>query len=124
MGQGYKITEPITVQDWNIVTDSTRQILGYNCCMATTTFRGRQWTVYYTEDIPVPLGPWKLGGLPGLILFAEVKGFITIEASGIKTKSTSPVTFYNFLNKNTKPFSETFTSKKEAIPRHTPRTRL
>ena len=86
MGQGYKITEPIPVQNWNIVTDSTRQILGYNCYMATTTFRGRQWTVYYTEDIPMPLGPWKLGGLPGLILFAEVKGFITIEASGIKTK--------------------------------------
>ena len=99
MGQGYKITEPIPVQGWSIVTDSTRQILGYSCCMATTTFCGRQWTVYFTEDIPLPLGPWKLGGLPGLILFAEVKGFITIEASCIKTKSISPVTFYNFLNK-------------------------
>ena len=31
MGQGYKITEPIPVQDWNIVIDSTRQILGYPC---------------------------------------------------------------------------------------------
>ena len=45
MGQGYKITEPIPVQDWNIVIDSTRQILGYPCCMATTTFRGRQFRV-------------------------------------------------------------------------------
>ena len=99
MGQGYKITEPIPVQDWNIVTDSTRQILGYHCCMATTTFRGRKWTVYFTDEIPLPLGPWKLGGLPGLILSAEVNEFITIEAVGIKTKSLSPVTFYNFLNK-------------------------
>lgn len=67
--------------------------------MATTIFRGRKWTVYFTEDIPLPLGPWKLGALPGLILSAEVKGFITIEAIGIKTKDLSSVTFHNFWNK-------------------------
>lgn len=99
MGQGYKVTETIHVQNWSINMDSTKQILGYKCYMATTKFRGREWTVYYTEDIPVSLGPWKLGGLPGLILAAEAKGFITIEASSIKTKSISPVSFYNFLNK-------------------------
>lgn len=99
MGQGYKVTEPIPVQNWSINMDSTKQILGYKCYMATTNFRGREWTVYYTEDIPVSLGPWKLGGLPGLIMAAEVNGFITIEASSIKTKSISPISFYNFLNK-------------------------
>lgn len=124
MGQGYKITEPIPVQDWNIVTDSTRQILGYNCYMATTTFRGRQWTVYYTEDIPMPLGPWKLGGLPGLILFAEVKGFITIEASGIKTKSTSPVTFYNFLNKKYEAIQRDVYIKERSNPKAYPKNTI
>lgn len=99
MGQGYRITEPIPVQDWSISVDSTRQILGYHCHMATATFRGRRWVAYYTEDIPVSLGPWKLGGLPGLILSAKVDGYISIEATSIRTKDLSPVTFYNFFDK-------------------------
>ena len=31
---------------------------------------GRKWTVCYTEDIPTTAGPWKLCGLPGLIVEA------------------------------------------------------
>lgn len=112
MEQGYKVTGSIPVQDWSIIPDSTRQILGYHCCMTTTIFRGRKWTVYFTEDIPLPLGPWKLGALPGLILSAEVKGLITIEAIGIKTKDLSSVTFHNFWNKNMKTFSRRHTSKR------------
>ncbi|HIR32843.1 MAG TPA: GLPGLI family protein, partial [Candidatus Coprenecus merdigallinarum] len=44
---------------------------GYNCQRATGTFRGREWQVWFTYDIPYNYGPWKLGGLPGLILKAE-----------------------------------------------------
>lgn len=54
---------------WSLV-DSTRTIIGYNCLMAKTTFRGRNFTVFYTRDIPVADGPWKFNGLPGLILYA------------------------------------------------------
>ena len=42
-----------------------------NCQRATGTFRGREWQVWFTYDIPYNYGPWKLGGLPGLILRAE-----------------------------------------------------
>ena len=52
----------------------------------------------HTMDIPLSLGPWKFGGLPGLILLVECKDFISIEAVGLKTKGASPVTFYNFHN--------------------------
>lgn len=31
-------------------------------------FRGRTWTAWYAEQIPIDAGPWKLHGLPGLIL--------------------------------------------------------
>ncbi|WP_438638229.1 GLPGLI family protein [Muribaculum gordoncarteri] len=34
-------------------------------------FGGRNWKVYYTNDIPVPYGPWKLNGVKGLVLKAE-----------------------------------------------------
>ncbi len=66
-----KVTEDIEQPSWSIVSDSTATILGYHCTMATTTFKGRKWTAWYTEDIPMNVGPWKLNGLPGLVLKAE-----------------------------------------------------
>ena len=33
------------------------------CKKATTNFRGRYWEVWYTEDIPISQGPWKLCGI-------------------------------------------------------------
>jgi GLPGLI family protein len=42
----------------------------YDCRRATGKFRGREYEAWYTLDIPIPSGPYKLGGLPGLILEA------------------------------------------------------
>ena len=47
---------------------------GYLCKTATCQLHGRQWTVRYCEDIPTTAGPWKLCGLPGLIVAAETDG--------------------------------------------------
>jgi GLPGLI family protein len=54
---------------WNIL-DSTKKIGNYTCSKATVHFRGRDYTAWFTPEIPVPYGPWKLVGLPGLILQA------------------------------------------------------
>ena len=54
---------------WKLTNKDTT-ILGYKCFEATTTYRGRTWRAFYTPDIPISEGPWKLCGLPGLILFA------------------------------------------------------
>ncbi|MBS5872472.1 MAG: GLPGLI family protein, partial [Porphyromonas sp.] len=62
----YHYTEPIPQLQWTMVRgDST--ILGYTCHKATTRFRGRDYIAWYTEEIPFPYGPFKFGGLPGLI---------------------------------------------------------
>ena len=62
----YRYTEPIPQQQWTMAQgDST--ILGYTCHKATTRFRGRDYIAWYTEEIPFPYGPFKFGGLPGLI---------------------------------------------------------
>ena len=62
----YHYTEPIPQLQWTMARgDST--ILGYPCHKATTHFRGRDYIAWYTEEIPFPYGPFKFGGLPGLI---------------------------------------------------------
>ena len=63
------IKEVAPSQTWKIEKE-TKKIGKFNCKKATTTFRGRTYTAWFTSDIPLPYGPWKLHGLPGLILEA------------------------------------------------------
>lgn len=51
--------------------EGTDTVLGHVCSRAVTTYGGRTWTASYAADIPMVYGPWKLTGLPGLILKAE-----------------------------------------------------
>lgn len=51
--------------------DSTADVLGYECVMAESDYHGRRWRAWFSPDLPLPFGPWKLHGLPGLILKAE-----------------------------------------------------
>lgn len=55
---------------WKLSND-TLTILSYICHKAECNFKGRNWTAWFTTEIPSSEGPWKLYGLPGLILKAE-----------------------------------------------------
>lgn len=57
---------------WQIC-DSTRVIDGYDSCMAVCDYHGREWTVWFTPEIPISDGPWVFCGLPGLIIEAHDK---------------------------------------------------
>jgi GLPGLI family protein len=63
----YQYSENIPTQNWEIA-DDTLTVCGYVCQKAVCSFRGRNFTAWFTMDIPVNNGPWKFGGLPGLIL--------------------------------------------------------
>ena len=77
--------EPLAEMTWNVVDDSTRSILGYECMLAESDYHGRHWRAWFTLDIPLQDGPWKLHGLPGLILLAESDPHFRFEATGIES---------------------------------------
>jgi GLPGLI family protein len=63
----FHYSETITDQNWELLED-TLTVAGYLCQKAQCRFRGRNYTAWFALDIPVNNGPWKFGGLPGLIL--------------------------------------------------------
>lgn len=53
--------------DWKL-RDSTKTIGGYTCSRARCMYGGRIYEAWYTPQIPASFGPYKFGGLPGMIL--------------------------------------------------------
>lgn len=82
-GELWRYEEPISEMEWAIIEDSTKNILGFECIMAKTDYYGRTWKVWFSPEIPVYDGPWKLHGLPGLILSADGGDGFIIEAKEI-----------------------------------------
>ena len=77
-------TEKLPLFDWKIGTD-TATICGYECFKATCHWRGRDFTAWFTLDIPVEYGPWKFGGLPGLIMkVSDNDGIYTFQAVAVE----------------------------------------
>lgn len=87
--------EPEPDFSWQLGKADTT-ICGYRCIDATTSFRGREWHVWFAPELPFAVGPWKLGGLPGLILrAADRSGMHTYEAVGIR-REDRPIPLYKW----------------------------
>ena len=79
----FQSEENMTSLPW-CFADGDTIVCGYPCKKAMMTYRGREWTAWYALDIPVSEGPWKLRGLPGLILCAyESEGVFRFDCNGI-----------------------------------------
>lgn len=89
--------EPIEKLDWQLVSDSSKVICGYECLKAVCHYRGRQWTAWYSPEIPIHDGPWKLCGLPGLILEAhDDKMHYLYTALKIQSEDAGNVEYFNY----------------------------
>lgn len=89
--------ESIPVIEWDITGD-TAEVSGYGCIRAECDFRGRHWTVWFAPEIAVNEGPWKLHGLPGLVLKAECDGgYYTFECISLDNGAL-PICDYRYVN--------------------------
>jgi GLPGLI family protein len=83
----YRYTESWPSMQWTLGTDE-QTICGYQCQKATCHWRGRDYEAWFTSAIPMKSGPWKFGGLPGLIMkIYDTKHLYTWEAVSVENGS-------------------------------------
>ncbi|MEX6690955.1 GLPGLI family protein [Danxiaibacter flavus] len=64
------VESPVPKINWEFQSDK-KKIGEYNCQKATCHFGGRKYEAWFTPELPYRDGPWKLNGLPGLVLEAS-----------------------------------------------------
>ena len=86
----YLIEAPMPTIDWKISGD-TATFGGLHCQKATGHFKGRDYTAWFCPDLPVHTGPWKLNGLPGVIVDAhDAKNEVVFKFDGVENAIPTP----------------------------------
>jgi len=90
----FKVEQPMRI-NWKLDNREDTVILGYTCQKAYTSYTGRNYTAWYSTQIPLNDGPYKFNGLPGLILkISDTKNEHCFTLNSIKkVKYTQPITF-------------------------------
>lgn len=65
---GWIFTEMTPNIDWTVRADSIKEYQGLSVVFATGHYGGRDYEAWFTPQIPYPVGPYRFGGLPGLIV--------------------------------------------------------
>jgi len=100
----YQIVSPLPVIKWKV--QKTQKTIGtYTCQKATGSYGGRNYTAWFAPSLAFTYGPWKLNGLPGLILEAsDDQGHVSF----VMEKITEGNELFSLedIRKSTKPLSE------------------
>ena len=97
--------------EWNFSDEETDSIMDYDCRKATVEYAGRNYTAWFTPEIPLPFGPYKFRGLPGLILKLEDSERQYIwEAVGFE-RDNAPIMEYTYQDGNDRRCSATDVEK-------------
>ena len=103
-------SDTVPALQWEFLPEEST-VLGYECSKATTEFAGRTYTAWFTPEIPLPFGPYKFGGLPGLILKIEdAERQFVWEAIGFE-RTNNPIMEYTYRDGNDKRCSATDVEK-------------
>lgn len=85
MSNTYLFDDSVQEIKWQVLNDE-KLIGNYTCQKATGYFAGRIYEAWFSPEIAISAGPWKLFGLPGLILEAmDTKQQVKFIFTGIKT---------------------------------------
>ena len=91
--------KPVIYEDsvfisWRIKKE-TKKVQGLQCQKATANFRGRKYEAWFAIDVPVPFGPWKFHGLPGLIIeLSDVKKEVVINLTKMILNEVNEKIYY------------------------------
>ncbi len=87
----FVVSEALPVINWHI-SGETASFGSLHCQKATCHFMGRDYIAWFCPDLPVPAGPWKLNGLPGVIVEAcDTKKEVCFMFDGIERIETPVV---------------------------------
>lgn len=90
-GQAFFVADSLYPMTWEILPDE-KKMDSMVCVKARCRFRGREYIAWFVPEIPLPYGPWKMGGLPGLIVdLQDVDENLVIQLQSIQDKSTAIV---------------------------------
>ena len=87
----FKVLDKFNKIKWHLHAEY-KLIQKFKCQKASCEFRGRNYEVWFSSEIPINLGPWKFNGLPGLILEVSSKDnalSIVVENISINKSITS-----------------------------------
>lgn len=80
----FLVTEALLPIDWQVSGD-TATFGGLHCQKATAHVKGRDYTAWFCPDLPLHVGPWKLNGLPGVIVEAyDAKQEVRFTFAGVE----------------------------------------
>ncbi|MHA6696609.1 GLPGLI family protein [Chryseobacterium sp. A301] len=83
----YRVPEDREMK-WEILPEKM-QIGEFLAQKATTHFAGRDWTAWFTMEVPIQDGPYKFHGLPGLIVKVEdLSGSHLMELKAFQKQNT------------------------------------
>lgn len=124
----YVTQEAIPKITWDIKNEF-KLLNNIECQKAEGYFRGRTYIVWFTNDLALPFGPWKLQGLPGIIIEAsDSKNEIYFRAKKIKLeesiqinypKEVTYITLEEFIKLKPKIYKERSELIKSKLPRNT-----
>lgn len=91
LGKTFLVKDELNPPKWKVLNE-LKEIQGHLCMKATSADTIKQYKIiaWFASDIPMPIGPEQLYGLPGAILEVDLNnGNVVIEAESITFKDVA-----------------------------------
>lgn len=109
------VKEEMNLFKWKF-SEETCKVLNYSCKKATSEFRGRNYEAWFTTELPFRAAPWKVHGLPGVVLKLSVgNDYYLLEAVNLKVVNSTDEIKNPFNEKNTLSWNEYVIAYKKDI---------